>query len=115
MTTNVKAVNKMKSIEDRINKATRLSFSSPVTGIEHPGLATWYAMQVDFNSSLHDPDKYVKFLVTKYEKEHRDSLFFKNGRPKKLKNIEELYEKIVAFIEWKWRSVLVTLFIYSHF
>ena len=99
MTTSEKAVNKMKNIEDRINKATELSFSSHVAGIEHPGLAMWYAMQVDFDSSLHDPNQFVKFLVAKYEKEHYDTLFFKNGNPKKLKNTEELSEKIAMFIE----------------
>ena len=99
MTTSEKVVNKMKNIEDRINKATELSFPSHVNGIDHPGLAMWYALQVDFNSSLHDPDKFVKFLVVKYEKEHRNTLFFKNGNPKKLKNTEELAEKIVNFIE----------------
>ena len=99
MTASEKAANKMKNIENRINKATGLSFPSPVTGIEHPGLAMWYALQVDFNSSLHDPDKFAKFLVTKYEKEHHDDLFFKNGNPKKLKNTEELSEKIAMFLE----------------
>ena len=99
MTTSEKVANKMKNIEDRINKATGLSFPSPVTGIDHPGLAIWYALQVDFNSSLHDPDQFVKFLVAKYEKEHHDMLFFKNGNPKKLKNTEELAEKIADFIE----------------
>ena len=99
MTTSEKAVNKMKDIEDRINKATEQSLSSHVTGIRHPGLAMWYAIQVDFNSSLHDPDQFVKFLVAKYEKEHHDTLFLKNGNPKKLKNTGELFEKIAAFIE----------------
>lgn len=97
MTTNEKAANKM--IEDRINKTVELSSPSPVTGIEHPGLATWYAIQVNFDNSLYDPDKFIKYIVTKYEKEHHDSLFFENGNPKKLKNTEELFEKIAAFIE----------------
>lgn len=99
MITSEKAVNKMKNVEDHINKATRLSFYSHVTGIEHPGLAMWYAIQVDFNSSLHDNNKLAKILVAKYEKEHHNTLFFKDGNPKKLKNTEELFKKIADFIE----------------
>ena len=99
MTTSEKVANKMKSLESRINKAIELSSPSSVTGIKHPGLAMWYAFQVDFNCSLHDPDQFVKFLVVKYEKEHHDALFFENGNPKKLKNTEELYGKIASFIK----------------
>lgn len=72
---------------------------SPVAGIEHHGLATWYALQVGFDSPTHDPNRLAKFLVIKYEQKHQDTLFFKNGSQRKLRDTQDLAKKIATFIQ----------------
>ena len=91
--------NKMETLKKNLSSKVGVVDSSPVVGIDHSGLAVWYALQVGFDSAAHDPNKLAKFLVVKYERDHQDDLFFKNGNQKKLGNLQELSKRISPFIE----------------
>ena len=91
--------NKMVNLKKNLSNKVGLVDSSPVTGIDHSGLAVWYALQVGFDRATHDPNQFAKFLVVKYERDHRDAFFFKNGNQKKLRDLQELSKKIYIFIK----------------
>ena len=91
--------NKMETLKKNSSSKVGVVDSSPVVGIDHSGLAVWYALQVGFDSAAHDPNKLAKFLVVKYERNHQDAFFFKNGNQKKLGNLQELSKKISIFIK----------------
>ena len=91
--------NKMATLKRDLSVKAVVVDLSPVTGIQHHGLAMWYALQVGFDSRAHDPNKLAKFLVIKYEQGHRDTLFFKNGNERKLRDMHKLSEKISTFIQ----------------
>ena len=93
--------NKMVTLKKNLSNKVGVVDSSPVTGIKHSSLAMWYALQVGFNSAVHDPNKLAKFLVVKYERNHQDAFFFKNGNQKKLGDLQELSKKIYIFIDLK--------------
>ena len=91
--------NKMATLKKNLSSKAGITDLSPASGIQHHGLAMWYALQVGFDSPVHDPNKLAKFLVIKYEQDHRDDLFFKNGHPRKLRDLQELSKKISIFIQ----------------
>ena len=91
--------NKMETLKKNLSSKVGVVDSSPVVGIKHSSLAMWYALQVGFDSAVHDPNKLAKFLVVKYERDHRDAFFFKNGNQKKLRDLQELSKKISIFIK----------------
>ena len=91
--------NKMAALKKNLSNKVGVVDSSPVVGIKHSSLAMWYALQVGFDSAAHDPNKLAKFLVVKYEQDHRDAFFFKNGNQRKLGNLQELSKKISIFIK----------------
>ena len=91
--------NKMVNLKKNLSNKVGLVDSSPVTGIDHSGLAVWYALQVGFDRATHDPNQFAKFLVVKYERDYQDALFFKNGNQRKLGDLQELSKKISIFIK----------------
>lgn len=91
--------NKMATLKKDLSDKVGVVDSSPVTGIKHSGLAMWYALKVGFDSPIHDPNKLAKLLVIKYERGHRDTLFFKNGNERKIRDMHKLSEKISTFIQ----------------
>ena len=93
------SANKMATLKKDLSVKAGVTDLSPVAGINHHGLAMWYALQVGFDSPVHDPNRLVKFLVVKYERNHRDALFFKNGNERKLKDLQKLLKKISIFIQ----------------
>ena len=93
------SANKMATLKKNLSNKAGVTDLSPVTGINHHGLAMWYALKVGFDSPVHDPNGLAKFLVAKYEQGHRDALFFKNGNQRKLRDLQELSKKISIFIQ----------------
>ena len=91
--------NKMETLKKNSSSKVGVVDSSPVVGIDHSGLAMWYALQVGFDRATHDSNQFAKFLVVKYERDHRDAFFFKNGNQKKLGDLQELSKKISPFIK----------------
>ena len=91
--------NKAATLKKDLSAKVGVADLSPVTGISHHGLAMWYALKVGFDRPVHDPNKLAKFLVIKYERDHRNALFFKNGNERKLRDMHELSEKIYTFIQ----------------
>jgi len=93
------SANKMATLKKNLSNKAGVPDLSPVNGIKHSGLAMWYALQVGFDSPVHDPNRLAKFLVVKYEQGHQDTLFFKNGNERKLKDLQKLLKKISIFIQ----------------
>jgi len=91
--------NKMATLKKDLSVKAGVADSSPVTGIQHHGLAMWYALQVGFDSPAYDPNRLAKLLVIKYEQGHQEVLFFKNGNERKLGDMHKLSEKISIFIQ----------------
>jgi len=93
------SANKMATLKKNLSNKAGVTDLSPVTGIKHSGLAMWYALKVGFDSPVHGPNRLAKFLVVKYEQDHRNALFFKNGNQRKLRDLHKLSEKISIFIQ----------------
>ena len=89
--------NKMVTLKKNLSNKVGVVDSSPVTGIKHSSLAMWYALQVGFNSAVHDPNKLAKFLVVKYERDHRDAFFFKKWQSEKIRGPSRIIEKNFPF------------------
>ena len=89
--------NKMETLKKNLSSKVGVVDSSPVVGIDHSGLAMWYALQVGFDRATHDSNQFAKFLVVKYERDHRDAFFFKKWQSEKIRGPSRIIEKNFPF------------------
>ena len=85
--------NKMAALKKNLSNKVGVVDSSPVVGIKHSSLAMWYALQVGFDSAAHDPNKLAKFLVVKYEQDHRHMDKFHHQSQQPLRERHRHYHK----------------------